>query len=370
MKYFCSHPWEGLDIDPQGKFRPCCKYQKGIASSLDEYLNSRELKKLKQEFIDGKQPVGCSGCWTEESGGIESKRQIDWKYLFDETLPNFIQPEYKILTLAIGNTCNLTCRICDSYASSAWIKPQQTFKKINKNITIHGHKKFYKEEEFLKVIKKVSNTISRVDITGGEPFLTGKQEHYNFLSYLVETNQAKKIELNYTTNGTIFPDKNIIDCWRSFKQVTIRLSIDGLEKHFEYNRWPAEWLVLLKNIDNYKKLEFLKFKIIYVISIFTVYYVPEVTKWCLKHKLGIPHYQILSEPKIYDIRNLPTNVKDGVMDKIKNFPSLISYMNQNNNEKFEKTIEYINFLDAERNQSFKDTFPEFYSILKEAKCQI
>jgi len=371
MKFFCSHPWEGLDISPQGEFKPCCNYRSKIPSdSLDEYLNSPDLKKVKEEFLNDKRPAGCYGCWSDEDGDIESKRQIDWKYLFKEKLPNFKNPQHKILTLAIGNTCNLTCRICDSYASSAWIKPQEKLKKINNNTVIFEHKKFYKEKEFLKVIKEVSSTIIRIDITGGEPFLTGKHEHLEFLSFLVETNQANRIELNYTTNGTVIPNDNIINQWRSFKKVTIRLSIDGIEKHFEYNRYPANWKTLLENIDMYKKLGFLNFKVIYVVSVFTIYYVPEFTRWCLKNKLGIPHYQVLDEPTIYDIKNLPVDVKNIVKNKIKNFPNLIEYINQNSHEEFNKTIDYIKFLDNERNQSFKDIFPEFYNVLKETKCQI
>jgi RNA polymerase primary sigma factor len=37
---------------------------------------------------------------------------------------------------------------------------------------------------------------------------------------------------------------------------------------------------------------------------------------------------------------------------------------------FDNTIKYIKILDQHRNQNFSETFPEFYQLLKEAKCQI
>jgi hypothetical protein len=37
---------------------------------------------------------------------------------------------------------------------------------------------------------------------------------------------------------------------------------------------------------------------------------------------------------------------------------------------FDDTIKYIKILDQHRNQNFSETFPEFYQLLKEAKCQI
>ena len=37
---------------------------------------------------------------------------------------------------------------------------------------------------------------------------------------------------------------------------------------------------------------------------------------------------------------------------------------------FENTIKYIQTLDQQRNQSFAETYPDLYNILKDAGCQI
>jgi len=66
-------------------------------------------------------------------------------------------------------------------------------------------------------------------------------------------------------------------------------------------------------------------------------------------------------------------VKSLVRDKLDRFilPEIVSYMNSENLiNKFDDTIKYIKILDQHRNQNFSETFPEFYQLLKEAKCQI
>ena len=56
MKTFCKLPWQGLDISPQGEYKPCCKFSTSIASSMEAYRSSKELAKLKESFLLGEKP--------------------------------------------------------------------------------------------------------------------------------------------------------------------------------------------------------------------------------------------------------------------------------------------------------------------------
>ena len=99
----CYYPWVGLDITPQGEYKPCCKYENIVANSLEEYLASEEIANLKQNFLDGKRPSACRRCWKDEDAGILSKRQMD-----AQTDLSCIETEsYKTISLTFGNTCNL-----------------------------------------------------------------------------------------------------------------------------------------------------------------------------------------------------------------------------------------------------------------------
>jgi MoaA/NifB/PqqE/SkfB family radical SAM enzyme len=163
----CYHPWVGLDISPQGAFRPCCKYQTAISNTLDGYLTSDELHKLRADFISGSRPAGCHRCWRDEDAGIESKRLLDFKYTFDNKIP--ATDHIQILSLPFGNTCNLACRICNSGSSSKWREEAIKLKTELPEIQVRDHVKFYDNNKFMDPILDLLPGITHIDIPGGEP---------------------------------------------------------------------------------------------------------------------------------------------------------------------------------------------------------
>ena len=46
---------------------------------------------------------------------------------------------------------------------------------------------------------------------------------------------------HYNSNGTQLPMNALKNIWPNFKYVDVHFSIDGYEKHFEYQRHPAKW---------------------------------------------------------------------------------------------------------------------------------
>ena len=372
MQNLCYHPWVGLDISPQGQFKPCCKYQNHIDTTLAGYLNSIELTNLKKDFIEGKRPQACKRCWDDEDAGLPSKRQLDWEYIFHKQDPGI--DSLKVLSLPFGNSCNLACRTCGSSSSSGWISEAKKLKQYLPDIEIFKHQKFYQDKNFIDKIKEKSSNLLHVEFPGGEPFLAGIDEHLDFLDYLID-NGSDTISLHYMTNATIFPKKEFWDRWKKFKKVDIQLSIDGIEEKFEYLRWPGKWQEVNENIKLFTAITSpnLQISVSHTVSIFNIFYLPEFIKWCLQNKLGKPYLGPVADPTWYSIKVLPNSVKSLIRDKLDRFilPEIVSYMNSENliNE-FDDTIKYIKILDQHRNQNFSETFPEFYQLLKEAKCQI
>ena len=82
---FCILPWVSLETSPIGTVRPCCladdelcddsgnKFELSTAT-FSEIQNSSDMKKLRQQFLDGKKPQTCRKCWNEERSGRKSKR--------------------------------------------------------------------------------------------------------------------------------------------------------------------------------------------------------------------------------------------------------------------------------------------------------
>ena len=365
----CRHPWSGLDISPQGEFKPCCKYNNIVATTLTEYQTSPELAKLKEDFSNGIKPDACKRCWNDEAAGIASKRQLDNQHIFDK-LPT--TNSINVLSLPFGNSCNLACRICSSYSSSGWIAESKKLQEHVLDIKIYKHQRFYQDANFIKQIKDICKDVVHVEFPGGEPFLAGVNEHLDFLDFLL-TLEVATISLHYITNATIFPDNAFWIRWAKFKNVDIQLSIDGTGAQFEFNRWPAKWSKVNNNIQQYIARRDictnLQLSVSHSVSIFTVYYLPEFLKWCLQNKLGKPYLGLLSDPTMYNIKCLPSAIKDKISEKISRFKfeNVVSYMyDEDLSEQFIESLKFIKLLDKQRNESVRLVFPELTEIFNDS----
>jgi sulfatase maturation enzyme AslB (radical SAM superfamily) len=368
LNTFCSLPWVGLDVSPQGSFKPCCKYSNTLASNIDDYFASTELESVKQDFLAGKRPEGCARCWRDEDAGLESKRQLDFKYTFGSVAPEL--DGLKVISMPFGNTCNLACRICSSSASSRWYTEALRLRDKIPEIVVRDHKKFYKDQTFMTEIVSRTNNPVLFEFPGGEPFLTGKKEHLSFLRDLSKTD-ASNLKLHYVTNTTIMPDTEFWDIWKLFKNVDLQLSIDGIGSHFEYNRWPADWTQSYKHIKEYQRLQQqysnIQLSISHTVSIFTVYYLPEFISWCESEGLPDPYLGLLTEPLHYSTKSLPLPVAMAISERL-TLPKLEKIARDlldNNSNDFDKFANYVTIIDDDRKQNFSSTFPELYQLLKE-----
>ena len=366
-EFFCTLPWVGLDISPQGEFKPCCKYKNTIAKELNEYLNSDDLKKLQEDFINGIKPAGCHRCWHDESIGIDSKRLIELKYTFQNKHPAL--DKLKIVSMPFGNTCNLACRTCNSSNSSKWGQETKKLQNEIPGIPIYTHKKFYKDHGFIDKIAELASDALLFEFPGGEPFLTGVNEHLHFLESISNPN----MKLHYITNATIMPPPEFWKIWERFKNVDIQLSIDGIDKHFEYTRWPAVWSECLQNINQYqveqKKYNNIQLSISHTVSIFTVLYLPEFLNWCRAQGLPEPYFGLVTNPAHYSIAAIPEKAAQAIANLSQfQIPQLLPIKTgllEKRNDCFDEFVKYVTIIDQHRKQDFSATFPELYQLLKE-----
>jgi len=132
---FCVLPWISMETSPTGTVRPCCLAEDEIVDNngkplelastpFSEIQNSNHMKTLRQEFLDGKRPKTCQKCWDEEDAGRTSKRMhtLDrLKHMISDNIEWGEDAEpLMFLDLKLGNICNLKCRICGSWSSSAF----------------------------------------------------------------------------------------------------------------------------------------------------------------------------------------------------------------------------------------------------------
>jgi hypothetical protein len=371
---FCYAPWTNIDIDPQGIMMPCCKYQRAVddpifnvqTHSLDQYSRSAFLTDLKQKFTQDTWPDGCVRCRVEEQSSIKSKRQLDqerWPTHYAQY--QLDSDQWLTASIAFGNTCNLKCITCSSDTSSRWRKEfheiyGQDFRPV----------KFYRNN-FVESFVSQAPGIIHLDVPGGEPFLSGLAEQKKLLTHYIDSGQAKNISLHYTTNATVFPDRDWWDKWNHFREIEIQLSIDGVGPRQEYIRYPANWEVIKDNVLKYLQhgSSNLKLSVSHTVSAYNIFYLDEFFTWC--HNIGLPKPWL---GRVY----LPEHMRPGVWPgsahvvdhlltskhkDVRTWAEMIN--NTNDHEHFDEFCRRLHQHDQYRGLNFADVFPEMADFIND-----
>lgn len=397
---FCVLPWISLEASPVGTVRPCClamdeiednnrnKY-KLSETSLIEIQNSTAMRTLREEFLAGKKPQTCRRCWNEERAGRTSKRMhtLDrLKHMIDPNLSwSADAMPLMFLDLKLGNICNLKCRICGSWSSSQFAAEEIKFNRAEETRASFAYKMLKEgawpreSEDFWNDLDKHLDNIRYIEFTGGEPFMI--REHFQLLQKLVDTGRAQHVEIHYNTNGTQYPDEGE-SIWRHFKHVEIALSIDDVDRRFEYQRTNAIWEEVVANVEKFRQLRSRNSNITLqaccTINVFNVYYLETVANWLLQQKFDFIYWNMMHDAYYYSISTLPDAAKAvitqrlitaNVPDKIlKEFVSAAEFMNNGNSLDGQLLRMNILDLDRKRNQNLAEVEPEFASLINYVKA--
>jgi MoaA/NifB/PqqE/SkfB family radical SAM enzyme len=373
---FCYAPWSNIDISPQGTISPCCKFRYGHypdpplninQQGLVNYEQSRTVQIVRQDFQEGRWPLGCERCRIEEENGIQSKRQLDydrWKEQYQ--LYDIDRGGLLTASVAFGNTCNLTCITCGPFSSSRW---QREHMHLFQQDVPPNH--FYRQG-FVDELLAMSPGIIHLDVPGGEPFLSGIAQQQELLQKLVDQGRAGQIALHYTTNVTVWPDSTWWNLWQNFQEVDMQLSIDGVGQQFEYIRYPADWHTVSTNVSRYLQEEQqrpnLRLSVSHTVSAYNIYYLPEFLIWCEDQGLPRPwlgrvHDPIHMRPSVW-----PVAAKQCIIDKLHTgnedsltWAGLIT--NTDDSEHFDLFRERVAWHDRYRGLDFGKTFPEIARFL-------
>jgi MoaA/NifB/PqqE/SkfB family radical SAM enzyme len=359
---FCYSPWTNIDISPDGRVAPCCKFVGPVPeySTAEEYTSSEFLNAIKNDFKNQKWPTGCERCKIEEQHNIKSKRQLDydrWKDHYD--CYELESEKFLTASIAFGNTCNLKCITCKPSNSSLW---HQEYKDVyGKTVTPI---KFYKQN-FVEDFVKYAPKIVHLDVPGGEPFLSGVAEQKKLLEHYIKSKKAANITIHYTTNVTVMPNDEWWNLWEHFKEVEIQLSIDGIGNRFEYIRYPGKWTKILANAQEYvRRQSKVKLSVAHTVSAYNIYYLDEFFKWCHdqglpKPWLGMVHTPVHMRPTVWKqlARNfIVEHLESSKHSDVLTWAELIK--NTDDSKHYDLFVEKLHQHDQYRNLDFKKTFPE------------
>jgi MoaA/NifB/PqqE/SkfB family radical SAM enzyme len=392
---FCVLPWVSLEASPIGTVRPCCLADDEICDNTGNKFelstanfvtiqNSNQMRKLRQQFLDGKSPQTCRKCWNEERSGRTSKRMHTLNRLKHMDLGDEWTADAKplmFLDLKLGNICNLKCRICGSWSSSQFATEELADLPLGANKKKSFPYQMLKagawpreNQQFWNEIDQVVDQIRYIEFTGGEPFMI--KEHFAMLQGIVDKGIAHQVEIHYNTNGTQYPEE-AIEIWRHFKTVEIAFSIDDLGARFEYQRTNAVWTEVVENLRRFQELKQsmsnIQLQCCSTVNVFNVRYIDELARWIVQQNFDFVYWNMMHDSWYFSISTMPDTVKSEITTYLQNANVPAQYR-----EEFDRIIDFMNGgastdgfmlrlkikdLDRKRQQNLHDVAPEFANII-------
>jgi organic radical activating enzyme len=348
-KAICVLPWVHEHLDLSGKKRPCC-YGKPIHTG-------RSIDSIRQEMLQGKQPLECSNCYKQEFNKESSTRireTIDWLKKFGE--PDITNPTIQQLDIRNDPTCNLKCKTCGPSSSTLWAK--------EKNITV--------KLPNYSLSKYDKSQLKKIYLAGGEP--TYNKSYLKFLTELLEVNPGCEVMIN--TNLKRLPTE-----WRkvitSFKNLTVIISCDAIEELGCYVRYPLEWKQFEENVKFVSEnANFTMFNL--VPSNLTVHSIDQTVKWMAQYTNNISLTVVVGD--IWEHRAVPLEYRKSYVESLKKlikFPvsnwcahkfrlNLNSLIEKYNSNDYDPQLhinlkEEIQEQDSHRTTQLRDVDPFLYS---------
>jgi hypothetical protein len=419
---FCPLPWNSINLRNNGDLRICCNTnsyspQRGIMRKEDgtpynagkddwnEARNASLLKEVRASMLKGEWHPECERCRQEEINGIRSRREYehdDWSKWYgnfidfekakeitsdDGTLDVEKQP-INFVDIRYGNFCNLKCRMCGPTDSHQWyddfVKLHDTtsYKDTHDKIQLKKNEKgrwftdqydwFQGNNRYWDNFEKYAVNAHKLYIVGGEPLII--DEHQESLERIVANSTAKNMRLEYNTNLTNLP-KRLIELWENFQEVRLGVSIDGIDAVFNYQRTPAKFDAVYKNMLKLDQNEKIKLKAWFAFTVtpFNVFHFPEFMKWKLVESgltkfnpivdpRPIVSHHMCHSPKYYNVKVLPPELKQEVVDHYNSYIEWIDSTDFSDHVKkdFAKVLNgVIKFMNSEDySQDWLKTFVE------------
>ena len=380
-----------LNFDMSGMVMPCNltswylkdlkdgRHYNVLTDDIKDIWMSEHRKKLIEDHDNGVRNPTCNSCWNAEDAGVESTRQQFNRKLKDVEV---LESQPRVMIVKPGNLCNNACRSCNAHTSSMWYKTDyalddqgKTFKEYLK--FFDRHKTAYNNNEVLEQrFAEWEDKIIAWEMYGGEPMIVPL--FFKLLDQAIASNTIKEKTFHVHTNGMVFKE-GLVEKFSQFKNTRIGFSIDAIGKKNDYIRYGSKWENISINLKKYMtdcaKYDNVLIAVRVTYTPWNIYYYDEVFDYF--KKLGIEAVGSWCDDQPWnDIRYLPTNVKDAVIDKLARYESTdenwlkkfdelkkwISTQPQKYNEKQNSFIELNTKIDKIRKEKFREVFPEYSKL--------
>lgn len=238
----CNAPFTSMYLDQHGDARACCQntwYRLGSIreSTLSEIWHGERAQRLRAALAAGRFDLGCEGCEVlVRQGSADSAYLTNFAALhIDRADPPFPRR----LELALSNTCNLQCAMCNGDQSSAIRSHREHRPPLP---TVYG-------DAFFDELRDLLPHLDSLTLLGGEPFLS--TEVRRVLDLVAELNP--RIHVHVTTNGTVMNPR--VERFAAKQPCHIAVSIDGATAEVnEAIRIGTEHSAVLANVARFRDL--------------------------------------------------------------------------------------------------------------------
>lgn len=257
-KTFCMLPFMHIYGSAGGDIVPCCEAQEQPLNNPNESAqatwNNENYRELRRALANGDRPERCSVCWHNEDSGIVSNRlqweEDNWEDFADQISVN---DDYSVnnpplwIEVKVSNFCNLKCIMCSTHSSYKRVADLDIISKYTKS----GYEtRLLRPTDLFASINEwtdIWETVHTLQFTGGEPIIN--QEHYDLLAGIPDDVKSR-IKLRYATNISHikFKQYDLIEIWKKFKHVNIKVSMDGIEDVYNYIRQDGDWDTVYANM--------------------------------------------------------------------------------------------------------------------------
>jgi len=387
-KTFCVAPFMHMYVHKNEDIKMCCvTTENKLASAsteldLEKRWKSKHYQKIRQQFLDGKEPDICNKCFTtEKHNGVSDRINFNRRYL-DILEPNIeTGNQYNSpidLDIRPGNLCNLKCRMCGPHSSSQLEKETLQHPDLFKGF----HSKIYNiegvfSEKNLNFLLKNVDKGQRIKFLGGEPTIMPEVD--NILDKLIATNNTN-VPIMITTNCTNTTEQ-FMNKLKQFTRLLFNYSVDGTDKVVEYIRHPVKFNTIDNNIRLYKNIAE-DDNISFVLQAYNLFNLYDTIKWAADIEVRV-HTELLQNPNWCSVLCIPKEIRDKELYKMKELMLNEEYSEWITDPKtniiptinriLEDDREYSLYLlamntkrfDKARRQHIKDFIPEIWEIIKE-----
>jgi len=379
---YCPLPFVQFSTTPGGVYQACCIAKwNGIHNmtventSMLEFFNSEYMKQLRHDMIFGHTDLiedTCSKCIEQESTSGKSRRTGLKNYNIDDDVINNAKSKSDLIPTDLdslkikffGNLCNLKCRMCFASASSK-IAAEEVKYGAKRKILVNPWKDM-DQEKFFKEFKIILPAVKKLEILGGEPLINS--DILKFIKWIVDSNLSKDLVLNLTTNCMEI-NYELLSYFKSFKEILLTASVDGIGEKDEYIRTGTIWKEKIDNIRNMQSIDNVKLNFGVTLQLLNIGYITDISNFIRDNFNTEVSFDgsILTNPSNLKASNLPSDIASIYLNKYEK--NNFVYKNEcikilktkGDHNLFLSGIQRLKELDMRRGTCLIDIFPEFES---------